>query len=185
MVEARIGWGGKPVDVVRGLESLFEKHAPETLMALFGAGTSLLLFYLIAAILRHWFGLQRRSVDAEVHQEQATAALVEALVGALVTEAGHLRHALDDILAEALRRSEHNTQALSSIQAQAENTPDQVLELLKPEFAHLHQEMHRAEARLVAQMTAGWGGAEGQEAKVRPEEQPGEAEHQADSRRSG
>lgn len=96
------------MEVIRGLESLFDKHAPETLMAFFGAGTSLLLFHLIGVVLRQWFGLQRHSADVDASQDQATAALVEALVGALVTEAGHLRHALDGILGEALRRSEQH-----------------------------------------------------------------------------
>ncbi len=173
------------MEVIQGLESLFEKHAPETLMALFGAGTSLLLFYLIGVILRYWFGLQRRSVDVDASQDQATAALVEALVGALVTEASHLRHALDGILEEALRRSEQNTQSLTAIQAQTEEAPDKVVELLKPEFAHLHQAINRAEARIVAQVGRRAGSAGEQTERADVEEGPQEPEHGVDSRRSG
>jgi hypothetical protein len=86
------------MQVWRTLDQLFRDHAPETLMALFGAGTSILLFYLIGVLLRHWFGWQRRAADHDVAQDQASAALVEALVEALVTEAGHLRATLDSIL---------------------------------------------------------------------------------------
>jgi hypothetical protein len=173
------------MDVIQGLESLFERHAPETLLALFGAGTSLLLFYLIGVILRQWFGLQRRSADVDATQEQATAALVAALVGALVTEAAHLRQALDGILEEALRRSEQQTQSLTEIQAQTEETPDKVLELLRPEFAHLHQAINRAEARIVAQIGRRANSATEPAEHVDGEEGPQELEHGVDSRRSG
>jgi dsRNA-specific ribonuclease len=173
------------VDVIRGLEGLFERHAPETLLALFGAGTSLLLFYLIGVILRQWFGLQRRSADVDASQEQATAALVEALVGALVTEAGHLRQALDGILEEALRRSEQQTQSHTVIQAQTEGTPDKVLELLRPEFAHLHQAINRAEARIVAQIGQRANSAAEPAERAEVEEGPQEPERGADSRHSG
>jgi hypothetical protein len=86
------------------LDQLFGSR-PETLMALFGAATSLLLFYLVGAVLRYLFGWQTRQAGWEAHQDQATTALVEALVAALVTEAGHLRTTLDSILEEALRRA--------------------------------------------------------------------------------
>jgi hypothetical protein len=140
------------MELIRALENLFEHHAPETLMALFGAGTSLLLFYLIWSVLRQLFGLQNRSVDWDFDQDQATAALVEALVGALVTESGHLRVTLDGILQESLQRSERNTQSLALLLTQAEATPGQILELLQPEFAQLQQELRRAEASIVAQI---------------------------------
>jgi hypothetical protein len=138
------------VDVIRALGELFEKHAPETLMALFGAATSLLLFYLIGAVLNHLFGLQRRSADLEAGQDQVMAALV----GALVTEAGHLRETLDSLLDESLQRSERNAQMLAGLLVQTEKTPAQVLELLKPEFAHLQREVHQAEARIAARLGA-------------------------------
>lgn len=140
------------MELIRALENLFEHHAPETLMAFFGVGTSLLLFYLVWAVLRQLFGLQNRSVYLDADQEQATTALVEALVSALVTEAGHLRDTLDSLLEEALRRSEQNANLLSGLLAQTEETPGKVLALLKPEFDHLHQEMRQAETRIGAKL---------------------------------
>ncbi len=135
-------------DILRLLEELFRQHAPETLMAFFGAVTSLLLFYLIGSLLNHLFGWQRRSADLEVGQEKMMAALVRALV----TEAGHLRETLDTLLDESLERSERNSQLLAALLAQTEKTPGQVLDLLKPEFAQMHHAMRRAEARLAARL---------------------------------
>jgi hypothetical protein len=130
------------------LEELFEQHAPETLMAFFGAATSLLLFYLIGSLLNHLFGWQRRSADLEAGQEKMMAALVRALV----TEAGHLRETLDTLLDESLQRSERNTQLLAALLAQTEKTPGQVLDLLKPEFAQMHHALRRSEARFAAHL---------------------------------
>jgi hypothetical protein len=150
------GWRGRGtrrkqvVDVIRALGELFEEHAPETLMALFGAVTSILLFYMIGSVLNHLFGLQRRSADLEAEQDQVMATLV----GALVTEASHLRETLDNLLDESLQRSERNAQMLAGLLAQTEKTPVQVLELLKPEFAHLQREVHQAEARIAVRLGA-------------------------------
>jgi hypothetical protein len=132
------------MEIWRTLSQLFQEHAPETLMALFGAGTSILLFYLVWTVLRHWLGWQTRREGWEAHQERATAALVEALVGALVTEAGHLRTTLDSILEEALRRSEQHTQLLAALSVQAEEAPEKMLALLRPEFDHLRHELRQA-----------------------------------------
>ncbi len=139
------------MEVLHILQRLFEDHAPETLMAFFGAATSLVLFSLVWALLRHLFGLQDRSGALDADQDQATSALVDALVNALVVEAGHLRHTLDNILKESLRRNEHNAQLLTQLLRQNEDTPNRVLELLKPEFDSLHQQLHQAGDRLVMQ----------------------------------
>lgn len=141
------------MELLRALEKLFEEHAPETLMAFFGAGTSILLFYLIWAVLRHFFGLQTRTVNQEADQDQATTALVSSLVEALVTEAGHLRRTLDRLLQESLHNGQKTAQDLATLLAKTEETPEEVLRLLKPEFDHLHQEMRQAEARLIAKVT--------------------------------
>jgi hypothetical protein len=140
------------MEVLKELDGLFRAHAPETLMALFGASTSLLLFYLVGVVLRHLFGLQTRRADLEAGQDQATAALVEALVSAVVSEAGHLRTTLDGILDEALRRSEQHTQLLVTLAAQADETPGKTLALLRPEFDHLRRELRQAESRIVAKL---------------------------------
>lgn len=140
------------MEVLRALDRLFREHAPETLMALFGAMTSLLLFYLAWAILRQLFGLQNRSAHWEASQDQAHTALVEALVGALVTEAGHLRATLDGILDESLRRGEQNAQLLVALAVQAEEAPEKTLALLRPEFDHLRRELRQAEARIITKM---------------------------------
>jgi hypothetical protein len=142
------------MDVIRALGALFEEHAPETLMALFGAATSILLFYLIGSVLNHLFGLQRRSADLEAGQDEVMATLV----AALVTEAGHLRESLDGLLDESLQRSGRNAQLLAGLLAQSEKTPVQVLELLKPEFTHLQREVRQAEARIAARLGAPVGG---------------------------
>jgi hypothetical protein len=128
-------------EILELLERLFRDHGPETLMAFFGAGTSLLLFYLVGVVLRYLFGWQTRQANWEAHQDQATTALVEALVSALVTEAGHLRATLDSILEESLRRSEQHSRSLFDLAAQAEETPGKTLALLRPEFDHLRYEL--------------------------------------------
>jgi hypothetical protein len=143
------------MELLRLLNQLFHEHGPESLMALFGAATSLLLFYLVGAVLRHWFGWQTRQASREAHQDQATTALVEALVGALVTEAGHLRTTLDGILDEALHRSELHSRLLAGLSAQAEETPGKTLALLRPEFDHLRHELRQAETRIIAKMAVG------------------------------
>jgi len=160
------------MEVIRALNQLFQEHAPETLMAFFGAATSIGLFYLIWTVLRHLLGLQTRSADWEVTQEQATSALVEALVGALVTEAGHLRATLDGILEEALRRSEQNAQLLAALSTQAEEAPNKMLDLLRPEFDHLRRELRQAEARIIAKMALRSGEVAGAEAGEDPEHGP-------------
>jgi hypothetical protein len=141
------------MELLRALENLFEAHAPETLMAFFGAGTSILLFYLIWAVLRHFFGLQTRSANQDADQDQATTALLNSLVEALVTEAGHLRGTLDNLLEESLHNGQKTAQDLATLLTRTEETPEEVLRLLKPEFDHLHQEMRQAEARLIAKVT--------------------------------
>ena len=55
------------MELLRALEGLLEAHAPETLMALFGAATSMLLFVLVGIVLRHLFGLQLRAATQEAH----------------------------------------------------------------------------------------------------------------------
>lgn len=139
-------------DVLKTLVHLFQTNAPETLMALFGALTSFLLFYLVWATLRQLFGMQTHNASWETTQEQATATLVEALVNALVTEAAHLRTTLDNILEESLRRSEQHTQLLSMLSNQAEETPGKTLALFRPEFDHLRHELRQAEARIIAKI---------------------------------
>jgi hypothetical protein len=140
------------MQILQLLNDLFRDHAPETLMAFFGAATSLLLFYLIGVVLRYLFGWQIRYANWDAHQDQATTALVEALVSALVTEAGHLRATLDSILEESLRRSEQHSRLLTDLAAQAEETPGKTLALLRPEFDHLRRELRQAEARLSAKI---------------------------------
>ncbi len=158
------------MEVLRGLEQLFRDHAPETLMALFGAATSLLLFTLMWIVLRHLFGLQARSADQESDQEQTTAVLLEALVSALVTEAGHLRTAMDGLLRESLARSEQTADALSDLVSTTEGTPREVLALLRPEFEHLHYEMHQVEGRIVDKVVdaAAWARGSQQESDLFP-----------------
>jgi len=136
------------MDVIQTLGKLFEQHAPETLMALFGAATSIGLFYLIRSILDHFFGLQARSVSQEASQDQRTDVLLESLVKALVTEAGHLRHTLDSLLQESLLYGQKNTQDLAALLSQSEETPGEVFRMLKPEFEHLHREIRQAEAHI-------------------------------------
>jgi hypothetical protein len=149
------------MELVRALEKLFEDHAPETLMALFGAATSILLFYLVWTVLRQLFGLQNRSADQDAGQDQATAALLESLVTALVTEGGHLREAMNGILHEMLRRDEQNAQLLAGLMASSQQTPSEVVQLLKPEFDHLRQAMRQTEARIVAKLSEAAYGGEG------------------------
>jgi hypothetical protein len=162
------------MELLRELDQLFRTHEPETLMALFGAATSLLLFYLIGALLRYLSGWQTRQASRDTSQDQATAALVEALVGALVTEAGHLRATLDSILEESLHRSEQHVRLLANLAAQAEETPGKTAALLRPEFDHLRRELRQAEARLSAKMALPAGNAEAGEAAedTEPEHRP-------------
>ncbi len=162
------------MEVLRLLDQLFQEHRPETLMAFFGAATSLLLFYLVGAVLRYLFGWQTRQASWEAHQDQATTALVEALVEALVTEAGHLRTTLDSILEEALHRSEQHSRLLADLAAQAEETPGKTAALLRPEFDHLRRELRQAEARLSAKMVLPAGEVEAGEAadETEPESRP-------------
>jgi hypothetical protein len=136
------------MDVIQTIEQLFATHAPETLMALFGAVTSIGLFYLVWTVLRGVFSLWTQDAS----EEQATAALVDSLVSALVSEAGHLRQTLDGILGESLRSSEQNARALAVLLARAEKIPEGVLQLLKPEFDQLHQEIAQTEARLLSKV---------------------------------
>lgn len=140
------------MDVLRTVERLFEQHAPETLMALFGAVTSILLFFLIGSLLRYGFGWLMRTSTQEADQDQATSALMELLVGALVSEAGHLRQTLDGILQELLRCGEQNARVLTMLLNNTEKIPSEVLQLLKPELEQLHQELAQTEARLVLKM---------------------------------
>jgi flagellar biosynthesis/type III secretory pathway M-ring protein FliF/YscJ len=162
------------MELLRELDQLFRAHEPETLMALFGAATSLLLFYLIGALLRYLFGWQTRQASRDTSQDQATAALLEALVEALVTEAGHLRTTLDSILEESLRRSEQHSRLLANLAAQAEETPGKTAALLRPEFDHLRRELRQAEARLSSKMTLPAGDVEAGEAAedTEPERRP-------------
>lgn len=141
------------MDILQVLQTLFEDHAPETLMALFGAATSIVLFYLVWAVLRQMFGLQNRSADQEAGQDQATAALLESLVTALVTEGGHLRQAMNGILHEMLRRDEQNADMLAGLLANSQQTPSEVVQLPKPEFDHLRQAMRQTETRIVAKLS--------------------------------
>jgi hypothetical protein len=160
------------MELIRTLEQLFRDQAPETLMAFFGALTSMGLFYLIWVLLRQLFGLQRRNADWEATQERATTAVVEALVGALVTEAGHLRATLDGILEESSRRSEQNAQILSALSTQAEEAPVRTLELLRPEFDHLRRALRQTEARIIAKIALQAGEPGGSEAETDPERKP-------------
>ncbi|MCD4687505.1 MAG: hypothetical protein K8S97_16365 [Anaerolineae bacterium] len=140
------------MDVLRALERLFEDHAPETLMAFFGAGTSILLFYLVVTVLRHWFGWQTMTAGQEANQDQAAGAVIEALVNALVTEAVHLRTTMDSILREALRRGEENADLLSGLVTRTEGLSRDVVQLLKPEFEALQREVRQAERRIITKV---------------------------------
>jgi hypothetical protein len=140
------------MEVLRILERLFQDHAPESLMALFGAATSILLFYLIWLVLRHLFGLQARTATQEADQDQTTTALIDALVTALVTESRHLRTTMDGILREALKRNEQNSVILAGLIHRMEETPHEVVQLLQPEFEYLHHEMTQAEQRIIDKM---------------------------------
>lgn len=140
------------MDYLRILEQLFAAHAPETLMAFFGAATSIALFYLVWWMLRHLLGLQWFSADQEADQEQANSSLVASLVTALIEEAGHLRISIDGSLRETLQRSERNTEALSALVNKAEETPLEIVRMLQPEFEYLHHEIREAEASIVAKI---------------------------------
>jgi hypothetical protein len=78
---------------------------------------------------------------------------MESLVGALVSEASHLRQTLDGILQETLRCGEQNARVLTLILTTTEKIPGEVLQLLKPELEQLHQELAQTEARLISRMS--------------------------------
>lgn len=137
------------MEAIRLIERMFQEHAPETLMAMFGAVASLLLFTLIWKILRHMFGLQLADVDQETDREQAIATLLTSLVQALVTEAVHLRETVDSVLRETLQVGQQNADALSELSTKSEDIPPEVLALLQPEFEYLHHEMRQAEGRII------------------------------------
>lgn len=126
--------GVEEVDLLKAMEQLFEAHAPETLMAFFGAGTSILLFYLVVTVLRQLFGLQKLTAGQEIDQDQATGALIEALVTALVSEVGQLRTTMDGILRETLQRGEESAAVLSGLATRTDQLPHDVVSLLKPKF---------------------------------------------------
>lgn len=140
------------IELLQTLVRLFTEHAPETLMALFGAATSLLLFYLVWTVLRYLFGSLTRSADQEADQDQATSALMTSLVGALLSELEHLRLTLDGILQESVRRGEQNTEVLMGLLSRAEKTPGEMLQMLKPEFEQLHEAICQAEDRIVTKV---------------------------------
>jgi hypothetical protein len=81
-----------------------------------------------------------------------------------------LRETLDSLLDESLQRSERNAQLLTALLVQAEKTPGQVVDLLKPEFVQLHQEMRQAETRLAARL--GDEGDESAQTSAEPVEPP-------------
>jgi hypothetical protein len=88
-------------------------------------------------------------------------------VMALVTEAGHLRQAMDGILREMLRRDEQNAELLAGLLVTSQQLPSKVVELLRPEFDRLRQ----AEARIVAKLAevgyrSDGGAEEGQPARA-------------------
>jgi hypothetical protein len=141
------------VDILKTLEQLFAQYAPETLLAFFGAATSMLLFSLTWFLSRYFFKLLMKASNQEAQQDQALSVLLESVVAALVSEAGHLRQTLDGILQESLRCSEQNAQMLTLLLVKSENIPADVLQVLKPEFEHLHQEMLLVEERLMTKIT--------------------------------
>lgn len=157
--------GDSMMKVLETLGKLFSEHTPETLMALFGAATSLLLFYLIWYLLRQLLGQLNRNVGQEVEQDQASSELVETLIGELLAEAEHLRRNLQGVLEITLKRGEENAQSLTTLIGKSEAMPMEILELLKPEFDHLQQEMRSAEGRITAkivEMVSAGGSSEGQ-----------------------
>jgi len=143
------------MDVLKTVSDLFERHSAETLMALFGAVTSVSLLYLVWVLVRYFFGLLAHTTTQEADQEKATSLLMEALVEALVSEAGHLRQTLNGILDESLRCSEQNARVLAVLLTRTEHIPSEILQLLKPEFERLHGDLLQTEARIVSKMTEG------------------------------
>jgi dsRNA-specific ribonuclease len=141
------------MDILETMERLFDQHPPETLLAFFGATTSMLLFSLVWFLSRYFFRLLMRESTQDAQQDQAMSVLLESVIGALVSEAGHLRQTLDGILQESLRCGEQNAQVLALLLVKSERLPADVLQVLKPEFEHLHQEMLQVEARLTAKYT--------------------------------
>lgn len=140
------------MEIINGLSNLFKEHTPETLLALFGAATSLLMFSLVWYMLRHDYEMEERTSDQETGQDQTTTALVESLVRAVLSEAEHLRQVLSGILQEALDQTEQNTNTLDGLMTKTDKTPAEVLQLLKPEFEHLHQEICQTESRIIAKI---------------------------------
>lgn len=140
------------INLLQALVQLFDDHAPETLMALFGTGTSILLLYIVWSMLRHWFGLQTFAAGQDVEQEQGTTAIMEALVNALVSEAAHLRVTMDNILRESIQRSDANAELLVELSAKTDAVSTEVANLLKPEFEYLHHEMRQTETRLMSKI---------------------------------
>jgi hypothetical protein len=143
------------LEVLEALSKLFTEHAPETLMALFGAATSILLFYFIWYLLRQLLNQVNETATQDAGQDQTTAALVETLIGELLTEAEHLRNNLQEVLQASLKQGEENNQTLSALMVKTDGVPTQLVELLKPEFAHLQQEMRLTEERIVTKITEG------------------------------
>lgn len=140
------------IELLRMLMQLFDTHAPETLMAFFGAGMSILLFYLVWSMLRHWFGLQTLAAGQDAEHDQGTTALLEALVNALVTEAAHLRVTIDNVLRESIQRGDANAGLLKELSAKTAAVPSEVVSLLQPGFEYLHQEMRQAETRIMSKV---------------------------------
>lgn len=140
------------IELFHMLMQLFDTHAPETLMAFFGAGMSILLFYLVWSMLRHWFGLQTFAAGQDAEQEQGITALMEALVNALVTEAAHLRVTIDNVLRESIQRGDANAELLKELSAKTAAVPSEVVSLLQPEFEYLHHEMRQAETRIMSKV---------------------------------
>lgn len=137
------------MDYLRTIGRLFETHAPETLMAFFGAVTSVALLYLVWWSLRHQFGLQLFSANQEADQDKADSTLIASLVTALIAEAGHLRTSIDGSLRQSLERSERNAAALAELTDKTEEIPGELLRVLKPEFENLHHELREVEARII------------------------------------
>ena len=141
------------MNILQMVGKLFEDHAPETLMAFFGASTSIVLFFLIWSMLRHMFGLQRHAAAMDEDQEQTIATLIDALVSALVTEAQHLRETVDGALREAVQIEQQHTRALADLTSRAEAMPGEVKSLLRPEFEYLQHELRQVEIRIIEKLS--------------------------------
>ncbi len=141
------------IEVLQLLAKLFSEHTPEALMAFFGAVTSLLLFYLIWYLLHQLAGEMEHDNEQETEQDRITSALVETLVEELLIEAEHLRDSLKAMLQTAINRQDTTAETLNALMAQGESTPNQLVELLKPEFDRLQQEMRSTEERLISRLS--------------------------------